>query len=56
MNDAQRDSQPTVDTEPAAKIIEQWIKLREAQGLTREAAIAELKAAGSAIRRAQSCS
>jgi hypothetical protein len=49
MNDAQRDLRPTANTEPAVKIIEQWIKLREARGLTREAAIAELNAASSAI-------
>jgi hypothetical protein len=46
MND---DPKPTADAEPAAKIIELWIKLREAQGLTREAAVAELKVASSAI-------
>jgi hypothetical protein len=49
MNDAQRDLRPTADAEPAVKIIEQWIKIREAQGMTREAALAELKAASSAI-------
>jgi hypothetical protein len=45
MNDAQRDLRPTADTEPAVKIIERWIKIRETQGLTREAALAELRAA-----------
>jgi len=49
MNDAQRDLRPTADTEPAVEIIEQWIRLREARGMTREAAIAELNAASSAV-------
>jgi hypothetical protein len=34
MNDVQRDPPPKADKDPAAKIIEQWIKLREAQGDT----------------------
>jgi hypothetical protein len=45
MNDDLIDTKPAVDDDPAAKIVEQWIKLREAQGFTREAAIAELNAA-----------
>ena len=31
---------------PAANFIQEWLDLRVAQGLTREAAIAELNAAG----------
>jgi hypothetical protein len=38
-----------VETDPVAELIEQWIKIREAKGLTREAALAELTAAASLV-------
>ena len=47
MEDDKRE--PAVTGEPAEKIIELWIQFREAKGLTREAALAELKIAASVI-------
>jgi hypothetical protein len=41
--------QNIIETDPAKKIIEQWVKIREAKGLTREAALAELNAAASLL-------
>lgn len=42
------------DDDPLAKIIEQWIKFRESQGWTREAAMAEFAAAAQALLMASS--
>ena len=47
-----RDQKPPVhqnDEDPAAEFLEQWLSIREAQGYTREAAIAELNAVGAAL-------
>jgi hypothetical protein len=41
--------QNVIETDPVANMIEQWIKIREAKGLTREAALAELTAAASLV-------
>jgi hypothetical protein len=52
MRDDQADPKPVVEqngTDPVAKIIEQWIKIRERKGLTREAALAELTGAASLV-------
>ena len=37
--------QNIIETDPTEKIVEQWIKIREARGMTRKAALAELNAA-----------
>jgi hypothetical protein len=54
MHGEQADPKPVVgqnivETDPVAEILEQWIKIREAKGLTREAALAELTAAASIV-------
>jgi hypothetical protein len=54
MRGEQADPKPVVErnnveTDPVADLIEQWIKVREAKGLTREAALAELTAAASLV-------
>jgi hypothetical protein len=41
--------QNIIETDPIREIIERWIKIREAKGMTREAAFAELKAAASIL-------
>ena len=38
-----------LDDDPAAAIIRRWIELRQRQGMTREAAIAELNSVGSLL-------
>jgi hypothetical protein len=38
-----------IEPDPVAEIIKQWIKIREAKGLSLEDAIAELKAAVSVV-------
>ena len=49
--DHERSFQNTANSEndPADRIFEEWIKLREAQGWTREAAFAELMIARGAL-------
>ena len=52
MQDRPRDEQaPQEATEhdPAAKVLERWLKIREAQGHTKEAAAAELTHAGATL-------
>jgi hypothetical protein len=39
----------TSENDPATLVLEQWIKLREPQGWTREAAITELNIARAAL-------
>jgi hypothetical protein len=41
--------QENTETEPAAEFLEQWLKIRIAQGHTKEAASAELTHAGSTL-------
>jgi len=40
---------PTSENDPANRVFEEWIKLREAQGWTREAAYTELMMARGAL-------
>ena len=54
MRGDQADPKPVVEkniieTDPIAEIIERWIKVREAKGMTREAALAELNTAASIV-------
>ena len=46
-----KDQKPSVHQkeEPAAKFIEHWLKIREAQGWPREAATTELNTAAAAL-------
>jgi hypothetical protein len=38
-----------IEHDPAAEFLEQWLKIREAQGHTKEAALAELTQAGATL-------
>jgi hypothetical protein len=51
MLDEPRKRQP--ENDPVADLIEEWLRLREAQGWTREAAIADWNNAAEALRAAE---
>jgi hypothetical protein len=51
MLDEPRKRQP--ENDPLADFLEEWVRLREAQGWTREAAIADLNSAADALRAAE---
>ena len=45
----QQAPQEATEHDPAAKVLERWLKIREAQGQRRQAAAAELTPAGATL-------